>query len=151
MNEREQIRTEIKQRLNSYRDLRAEHRQLLEEIRQLEELMASPSSPNMDGMPRSGSGPSNPVEKLAVKHLTLLDRYKAQVADLVAAQAVIEETIEGLEPTERMLARYRYINGLTWEEVCEYISYSWMQTHRIHGRMLNKLVEAEIEKRRASE
>ncbi|MBQ3065357.1 MAG: hypothetical protein IJC98_03875 [Clostridia bacterium] len=45
------------------------------------------------------------------------------------------------------MARYRYIDGLSWENVCEKMNYSWRQTHRIHSAMLDKLVDAELEKR----
>lgn len=149
MTERDQIRAEIKQRLNSYRDLLTERAQLLEELQRLEALMASPTSQALDGMPRSGSGPSNPVECIAIKHMGLVDRYKAQIAQMVEQQVAIETLIEDLEPTERKLARFRYLDGLTWEDVCEKMAYSWRQTHRIHGRMLDKLVTQEIERRRA--
>ena len=148
MTEREQLRAEIKRRLNSYRDMKAEHDQIRDELLALEILMGSPSGPNLDGMPRS-SGVSNPVANQAIKHITLEQRYKAQLARLAAAQEQIEDTIDALEPTERRLARFRYIDGLTWEKVCERMCYSWMQTHRIHGRMLDKLVNAELEKRSA--
>ena len=151
MTEREQIRKSIKSQLNSYRDLRAEHRQLTEELQRLEILMRAPSSTNFDGMPRDGSGVSNPVERMVIKHVELEERYKQKVADLVDSQIVIENMIEDLEPTERRLARFRYIDGLTWEDVCVKISYSWMQTHRIHGRMLDKLVDAEMERRADNE
>lgn len=149
MTERERIRTDIKRRLNSYRDLLTERAQLLEELQRLEALMDSPSAPNMDGMPRSSSGPSNPVERQAIKHLELMDRYKAQIAQMVEQQAAIEKLIEGLDPVERRLARFRYIDGLTWEDVCDEMNYSWRQTHRIHGRMLDRLVAAELERRNA--
>ena len=52
--------------------------------------------------------------------------------------------LENLEPTERKLARFRYIDGLTWEEVCDVMAYSWRQTHRIHGRMLDKLADRQM-------
>lgn len=150
MTDREQIKAEIKRKLYSYQDLRAEHHQLLDELRQLEALMASPSGPNLDGMPRA-SGTSNPVERKAIKHIELEKRYQAQLEELAAAQVEIENTIEGLEPTERRLARFRYIDGLTWEKVCDKMNYSWRQTHRVHGRMLDKLVAAEIERRNAKQ
>lgn len=150
MTEREQIRESIKGSLNSYRDLQAEHRQLQDELRRLELLMDSPSGPNLDGMPKSpGSG--NPVERMVVKHLTLLDTYKAQIAKIVEEQSRIEALIEMLDPTERRLARFRYIDGLNWDTVCERMCYSWRQTHRIHGRMLDKLVDVELKKREAPE
>lgn len=150
MTEREQIRADIKRQLNSYRNLQAEQRQIESELYRLDLLMSTPSSPNLDGMPKS-PGVSNPVETLVTKHIILEERYKEQIEKLVAAQMAIEDIIEGLEPTERRLARFRYIDGLTWEATCERICYSWMQTHRIHGRMLDKLVDAELKKRKASE
>lgn len=150
MTEREKLRADIKKQLNSYRDLRAEHQQLLEELKHLEALMASPAGPNTDGMPRR-PGVSDPVQNMAIKLVTLKERYQAQLDDLVRALLVIEGMIEGLEPIERMLARARYIDGLEWVDVCERICYEWAQTHRIHGRLLNKLVDAELEKRKPSE
>lgn len=149
MTDREQVRLDLKKQLNSYRDLIAEHKHLEEELERLDAL--SISGPNLDGMPRGGSGPSNPVERLALKRLTLQNRYTEQMERMVEQQTAIEDLIESLDPTERILARFRYIDGLTWEEVCYHINYSWMQTHRIHGRMLDKLVDAEIKKRETSE
>lgn len=148
MTEREQIRSDIKRKLNSYRDLRAEHQQIRDELQQLEGVIGSPSGPNLDGMPRS-PGVSNPVERLTIRHIGLEQRYRAQLDGLIAGQAEIEDLIEGLEPTERRLARFRYIDGLSWEKVCDKMNYSWRQTHRIHGRMLDKLVAAELERRNA--
>ena len=140
-----EIRTNVKRRLNSYKDMRDEYRQLMDELQQLEAVMDSPSGPNYDGMPKS-PGVGNPVERMVIKHLELVDRYKAQLSKLAAAQLAIEEMIENLEPTERRLARFRYIDGLTWDDVCERMNYSWRQTHRIHGKMLDKLVAQEMEK-----
>jgi DNA-directed RNA polymerase specialized sigma24 family protein len=148
MTEREQIKADIKRQLNSYTDLRAEHRELLEELAQMEITLGAPSGPNLDGMPRS-PGVSNPVERAAVKHLALIEKCKAKLDQLAAALGQIEDLIEGLEPIERRLARAHYIDGLKWEDVCEKINYSWRQTHRIHGRMLDKLVAAELERRKA--
>jgi hypothetical protein len=145
MTEREQLRLDIKRQLNSYRELNAERLQIQDELASLESLMLAPSSPNMDGMPR-GSGTSNPVERMAVKHMTLTDRYTVKLAEMVKAQEAIENLIEGLEPTERRLARFRYIDGLRWETVCDMMCYSWRQTHRIHGALLDKLVDAELAK-----
>ena len=146
MTEREQLRADIKATLNSYRDIKAEHRQLEAELRQLEMLMSAPTAPNMDGMPKA-PGVGNPVERMVVKHITLQERYEAQIRRMVEKQTDIEDMIETLEPTERRLARFRYIDGLDWETVCDKMNYSWRQTHRIHGRMLDKLVDVELKKR----
>lgn len=146
MTEREQLRLDIKRQLNSYREMDAERLQILTELEVLEVLMDSPSSPNWDGMPH-GTGVSNPVANMVAKKETLISRYRAKLAGLADAQEAIEDLIEGLEPTERRLARFRYIDGLRWETVCDKMCYSWRQTHRIHGALLDKLVDAEMAKR----
>lgn len=143
--EREQARLDIKKRLGSYRGLTAEGQQLRNELERLESLMSSPGGPSMDGMPKA-PGVANPVERMVIKHITLQEQYKAQIAKIVEQQAAIESLIEGLEPTERRLARFRYIDGLDWEDVCVALCYSWRQTHRIHARMLEKLTDAEMKK-----
>ena len=149
MTEREQIRLDIKKRLNSYRGLTTECQQIRDELERLEVIMSSPTSSSLDGMPRS-PGTGNPIERMVAKKFELQDLYWARVADITEAQAAIEAMIDTLEPTERRLARYRYIDGLTWENVCDKLCYSWKQTHRIHGRMLDKLTAAEIERRKAN-
>ena len=130
---------ELKKQLHSYRHLKAEHDQLVLEIEKIEAFMTSPRGAGSDGMPR-GTGSGDPLLGVVSKHLKLQERYNAQVDKLAAAQTLIEDMIESLEPMERKLMRHRYIEGLDWEEVCVAIGYSWRQTHRLHGKALNKLL-----------
>lgn len=145
MTNRDEIKAEIKTQLNSYLDLRAEHQELLDELQQMETLIAGP---NLDGMPRS-PGVSNPTERAALNHLALVKKCEAKLEAIASALERIEDLIEGLEPIERRVARLHYVEGLKWEDVCEKINYSWSQTHRIHGRLLEKLTTAELERRNA--
>ena len=131
---------ELKKQLNSYRDIKAEREQLLGEIERLESVMYSPKSPNMDGMPR-GAGGGDPILRAVSRHTALIDLYQVKCAQLLEAQTAIEKLIEQLPIRERRLFRCRYIDGMTWEDVCETIGYSWRQTHKIHSRALDKLVE----------
>ena len=75
----------------------------------------------------------------------LRDLYRAKEADLTQALTDIEHLIDGLDPIERVIARYRYIDGLHWEQICVKISYSWRQTHRLHADMIEKLAKAQDE------
>lgn len=133
-------RDELKKKLHSYRDLKAEYDQIAMELEKVEAVMTAPKGINMDGMPKSG-GPGDPILGIVSQHLALQERYRFQLVKLAAAQALIEDMIESLEPMERKLMRCRYIDGLTWEEVCVAIGYSWRQTHNIHGRILGKMLE----------
>ena len=139
MTEKE-IKNRIKKQLHGYGDLEAERLQILRELERVEAVMAAPRAVNMDGMPRS-SGPGDPVLGLVSQHIELQERYRAKLCQLARAQMDIETMIAGLEPVARRLLRYRYLDGLSWEAVCEAMAYCWSHVHRIHGRALDELVE----------
>lgn len=132
-----------KERLKAYRSIKLERDRLITMIEELEAQMQSPRSQRLDGMPRGGSAPSNPVENLVVKHVELIERYQQKVAELTEAAGEIENAIEVLDHRERTLIRLHYIQGLTWEEVCVAMTYSWRQVHRIHSKALELLKNAE--------
>jgi DNA-directed RNA polymerase specialized sigma24 family protein len=134
----------LKQELHRYRDLEAERRQLSLELEKIEGAMDGLKGTNWDGMPRA-SGVGDPVLGVVSQHLALQERYRAKVEQLAAAQAAIEDRIEALEPKARKLMRHRYIEGLSWEEVCVAMCYSWRQTHNIHAAALDALLTAEDE------
>ena len=133
----------IKKQLNSYQNLKEEYMELQGELQQLEAYIPGA---NLDGMPKA-PGVGNPVERAALKHMALMDKCQAKLDDIATSLTWIEDMIEGLETVERRIARLHYIDGLKWEDVCVKINYSWRQTHRIHGRLLDKLATAEIERR----
>jgi RNA polymerase sigma factor (sigma-70 family) len=108
-------------------------------IEELEFTLYGPKSPNLDGLPRGGSGPGNPTADTAIKHADLWAKYQKTMAELTDALTEIENAIEVLEPRERTLIRLYYVQGLTWEAVCVEMNYSWSQIHRIHGAALKAL------------
>lgn len=128
-----------KEQLKTYRSIKLERDRLAAMIDELEGTLYGPRAQKIDGMPRSGSGPGSAVEEAAIKHADLLARYQQKVAELSAALAEIENAIEVLEPRERTLIRLHYCQGLTWEEVCVAMNYSWRQVHRIHAAALEAL------------
>lgn len=144
MTEFEQTRRQIKKQLNSYRGICAEYQQIKEELQRIEARIHAPGAPNMSGMPPSHSNNSSPVERVAIKHLALLEKYSRQLARLSDAQLTIENIIESLETTERRLARFKYIDGLSWETVSEMLGYTRRHTTRLNNRMLDKLAAMAI-------
>lgn len=127
-----------KERLRAYRDLRQERDKLKKLIEELDANLYGPTTPNLDGLPRSHGGASA-VESLVAQKDQIERKYLAKVAELTAELETIERAIEVLEPRERTLIRLYYIEGLTWEQVCVEMSYSWRQVHRIHGMALERL------------
>lgn len=134
-----------KEKLRAYRDIKLEKDKLAEMVVELEAAIYGPSSQRMDGQPRGGGGPADVVGDAATKHEELMDRYRKKLRELEAALVEIERAIETLEPRERTLIRLYYAQGLTWEEVCVEMSYSWRQIHRIHGMALEALKNKEKE------
>ena len=132
-----------KTRLKHYRNNKKEIEQLRARLEELETALYYPKIPHLTDMPRGGKPEGNTQEDLAIYHIELQAKYNAKLAGLAAEQLAIENAIEGLPQTERMLMRYRYLDGLSWEEVCVQMNYSWTQTHEYHGRALQKLKETE--------
>lgn len=133
-----------KERLRAYGAIKRESEQLRQKIEAVEAALYGPKIQKLTGMP-SNPSPGNAMEDLAAKHLELLELYGGKMMELAAEQLAIEEAINALDSTSRMLLRYRYIDGLKWEEVCVKMGYSWTQTHYIHGEALKKLREKETE------
>ena len=129
-----------KERLRNYQNIKREREQLKQQLEEIEAALYYPKIQQLTGMPFHHSE-GNPQEDLAIHHIELMARYRAKLEELAAEQLAIEEAIEPLEPTARMLLRYRYLDGLKWEEVCVKMNYSWTQTHEHHGRALRKLRE----------
>ena len=127
---------ELKIRLKRYLDIKDEAAQ----IQELRDALLDPKGANLDAMPRS-SGPGNPVEATRKQREALVREYDRKLEELASEQAYIEAMIDGLDPIERKLMRHRYIEGMTWEKVCVAINYGWTNTHEMHGKILDKLVE----------
>lgn len=130
-----------KERLRNYQNIKKEREQLRQQLEEIEAALYYPKIQRLDAMPGGGPKEGNPQEDLMIHHIELQERYRAKLEELAAEQLAIEDAIESLDETERMLLRYRYIEGLKWEEVCVRIGYSWTQTHEHHGRALQKLKE----------
>lgn len=140
-----ETRKRVKKRLSAYLDAKRECKQIEERLEVLNAKMVSVGSQKLDGMPRGGSGGDPMPDMLDTKN-RLVERYMALGAELMRTQLDIEEAIDWLDSRERRLMRYRYIDGLTWEQVCVAMDYEWRQTHNIHAGALDKLAEREGEK-----
>ena len=95
----------------------------LEELRSQAEHITA----DLTGMPR-GSGPSSPVERVAV-----------QIADL---SWDIEQ--DWLDPTCSQLLSYRYISYKPWRQIAELMHYSERAVFKIHRKAL-RMIEPFIE------
>lgn len=88
-----------------------------------------------------GTNISKPTEekaiRLADRRLRLID---AELEAIRVKQEVFD-FIDNIDGVEGEVLKYRYVDLLTWEEICIRVHYSWRQTHRIHRRALAIVTE----------
>lgn len=132
-----------KERLRAYRALKQERDQICSLIEEIEAELYSPKIPRLDAVPGGGQkvGGVTPTDAKIDKRDELLTLYAEKCGQLDAELLAIEQAIDSLEPREKTLLRLHYVQGLTWENVCVEMNYSWRQVHRIHAKALEKLKE----------
>lgn len=92
--------------------------------------MSVPRIPQLSGMPSSSHGEHDKIGAVVSRYEHLENTYIKKVNILLELQKKIEDEIQKLSSIERVLIRYYYIDGLTWEKVAEKIHYGIAQTHR---------------------
>lgn len=129
---------EKKEYLKRYRKIDREVNQLLMEKDEIISL-GTRITPRYSDLPR-GWGESNKVQ-LSVEKLEAQEEKIDKKIDLLhEVKADIEKAIQTVEDdTLKLLLRYRYINGLTWEKIAVTMNYDYRWILRLHGKALNKL------------
>lgn len=127
-----------KQELREYVKMNAEIRRLEDKIMEIDSKLQSAKTPTLTGMPKGGLM-TDIVDKISDLN-ELREMYWRQWHKLMQKRIRIENVINSLDDTiERALMGYKYIDGLTWEDVCLRIGYSWERTHHFHKQALKKL------------
>lgn len=127
-----------KQELKSYNHLKKEIEQLQEQIKQLNLQIYMVSSTKITGAP-GGSGSPDKIADNIARLDELMRYYMDKLQVVVMRQEQIEKEIEQLPEQERVLMRYRYIEGLEWENIAVKMGYSWRNIHYIHSKALQQI------------
>lgn len=107
---------------------------------EIDQMYQTMKSPVITGMPSAHSSDTDKLGNILWKIQQKEIRYLAKLDIILDEEKEIEKVIETLEDSrERTIMRYRYITGMTWEEICVRVNYSWQHTHRLHAEALSKL------------
>ena len=129
-----------KEQLRNYLSIKAERAQIQALLDEMEAALCSPATPQLTGLPGAVAFVGGSAqERKADATMELRALYAAKIAELAAEQLRIKQAIESLEQTAYRALRHRYIEGLTWEQICVEMDYSWRQIHRIHAGALEQL------------
>lgn len=130
-----------KDELNQYQALKKERRQLKQMIEDLETQLYGPKVQRLTGMPGGRSGDAGEIKDGKLDELEKLrQELLINREQCACAMLAIVRVIRGMkDPTKRTLLRHRYINGMSWEQICVAMNYSWRQVHRLHASALREL------------
>ena len=127
-----------KEELRRYSSIQRELADIARRMKALEENkgchgMAYGDTPHQRGEPLSEA------QRYVEKKETLEELYRKKYRILLEAQTAVENAIESLPPELRRLMRYRYLDGMTCEQVCVEMPCSWDTFHRWHRKALAML------------
>lgn len=125
--------------LSRYRRMSARIDRLLDEKRRWWEL-ALKITPSLSQAPGGGENGSR-VERPMDKVMEIEAQITREIDQLHTIRQEIKGTLSQLEDENlKLLMEYRYIDGLTWEQVAVEMNYSYMQICRLHGKALNAIM-----------
>lgn len=91
-----------------------------------------------DGMSH-GSNIGHPTEEKAIKVTDAKMKYSDLLQERYAIRQQVFDVIVQVDGVEGDILYYRYINLLSWWEICDRIGYEWTQTHERHRRALTEV------------
>ena len=90
--------------------------------------------------PKGGGSIYGKTADIMAKIVDLEQEINREIDELVELKTNIESTITSVEnPQERLLLKYRYLDGKTFEWIAAEMHYHWQWIHRLHKRALTKL------------
>lgn len=138
-----------KEYLSQYRTLDREINSLLDEQERLRSLAEKAGSSIIGGGAKTvKSDNSAPFERVVDKIIEIENEINQKIDLKLILRKEIEASIESVDDdTLRTLLRYRYLCGMTFEQVAVRMNYSYKQTCRLHGKALQKLTQGERNKK----
>ena len=101
---------------------------------------ATATTSSFSDMPRSGGG-SDKIQTTVEKIIEIEEKLDREIDALVDLRNRIEAAVEKLEDGRlRDVMRYRYIDGMKWEQIAVEMHYSYMQVCRLHGKALLEIM-----------
>lgn len=124
--------------LSRYRRMSKRIDRLLEEQSRWRE-MALKITPVLSQTPGGGESGS-PIERPMDKVLEIDEEINREIDELQIVRQEIRAALNQLEDENlKLLMEYRYIDGLTWEQIAVKMNYCWRQVCRKHGQALTQI------------
>ena len=126
-----------KKRLERYRELVSEQKEILDMVGEIEAVVLSPKGQKIDGMPHSPTVSDNTA--MINKWIDLKNKYVAKTEEILDELDAIEGAIQNLRPTERAVIREKYVLGKTYDKIGRQLGYDERHIRRIAERAIAKM------------
>ena len=124
--------------LSRYRRVSKRIDRLLEEQSRWRE-MALKITPVLSQTPGGGESGSR-IERPMDKVLEIEGEINREIDERQSVRQEIRAALNQLEDENlKLLMEYRYIDGLTWEQIAVKMNYCWRQVCRKHGQALTQI------------
>lgn len=125
-----------KEFLNQYRDAERKARMFRREYeKELELIDTVRSTADIDGLPR-GNGINKRVEDRAVRLADKAAEWKIAELDALHMRQIVFDMISDIPDTAGEVLYLRYIDCLTWKNVCASIPMTWPSVRKHHDKGL---------------
>lgn len=89
-----------------------------------------------------GSGTGQRIENAMAKIVDAENIIQAEMEILMVALGEIRALIATVDdPVLRLILHKRYLCYQKWEQIAADLSYTWVHTHRLHGKALNAILK----------
>lgn len=139
-------REERKDRMSPKQYLRQAYRlnELLnsetEELSLLRQFVNNITTSDLSKKPSGSKNKDAPYTNAVNRIVDLEAKINREIDEYARLKDEIRETINGLtDNDEKLLLRCRYVNFLTWNEICEKMNISMRTVHRIHASALKNI------------
>lgn len=126
-----------KKDLEGFLAISTEIKQLEDEIKILKEQKTSIKSQIITDLPKGGT--AKLLEDIIIRIEESIHDLAKKRVNLAEQVLLIEENIEELQPHERALIRYKYINDMSYHQIEKRMNYSVRHLKRIHSQILEKI------------
>ena len=108
--------------IKEYKSIQAEITQIESEIDRLESIKNSPRISHLTGMPRSGRVTDG--MDIIARIDELITAYYRCLGALLELQAEVEKQLAALGREERVVIRYKYVDGMRNRDIADKMNYS---------------------------
>ena len=115
------------------------NQQELEELRELSTNLPG-TDYSKDRVQSSGSNDAG-YTKIVEKIVELENAIQSDIEKLLSLKLEIRTVINSVDDNEeKLLLKHRYLNFMSWEDICDEMCVSMRTAHRIHSSALAKVV-----------